>query len=369
MRQQLWQLNSSLLLIFIITLGVSFVVKKQAPFIKFIPAAKISQIVEKPIEEKISLEEIYKKDLFDTYAAAEKPKEEPLFGPIPDPKPPKMVAIPPIKPPEFLAPLDIKLKGILYSSDPDKSVVLLEDETGKELSYYLDDQIKDGQIIKINKEKVIILRSNAQQESIFLRNEDNFLNAQQNERWDGIIKKVNETNYIINPNSFKEKIQTLGQFLDAVDPATIYSQGSPFGVQIGKFSSNDVGVMLGLQEKDVIISINDLNVTSSANRYEVFDAITHAKLNDIIKVQLKRSNQDLTINYKLAYLERKIQKFGSPSPEKPQYIFQMSREQMRSEQKRKFQEVHPINMQELNMLLRQRYLENLNLREKNMRIY
>jgi len=367
MRQQLWQLNSSLLLIFTITLGICFLLKKPIPSVQFKPAPP-SKIQEKePIENRITIDTIFKKDLFGTYKEAPITPEGPFINPIPEPKPPKMQQIPIIKKPDFLQPLPIKLKGILFSTNPEKSLVLIEDEAGKEQSYYLDDQIKDGQIIKINKEKVIILRINGQQETIFLKKEENFLNTPKEEKWDGIIKKIDDFNFQINPIRFKDTVPSLGQFLDSIDPITVYQQGKPLGIYIGKIYDTDFSSAIGIQEKDLIISVNGIKLNSPEERYKAYESIINSKIKNSIKVNIKRSNQEISLNYQLTPLEKNYPKFGLQPNAKPQYVFQMSREQTREQQRRLFNREHPATLNEINEILRQRYLDNLNMREKNMR--
>lgn len=367
MKQQLWQLNSSLLAILLLILLLSVFIKKEAPIVKIAPLPiTVFDIEEKPIS-KINFEKIYKNDLFDTY---EERPEFPvsLITPIPEPKIPMAITMPPTKKPELLEPLKVTLKGILFSTgESNKSIALIEDETKKEQSYCLGEQIKDSQVIRIAKDRIVILRNNGQQEALFLRKEDNLLNLPKENRWAEIIKKIDENTFHINPSKFTEEIPTLGQLLETLDPATIYSKGKPIGVQLGQLNKNEITQNIGLQTKDIIFAINGINVTTPEKRYEVFEKIINSKIEDEIKIELKREGQNISLTYRLTTIEKPPSKFlGEAPPHKPE-LFKLNREQQREQQQRIFRQDHPKNREEIREKMRERLLENLKLREKDMR--
>ena len=305
MRQQLWLLNSSLLITFVLVFSISWLIRKEAPIIKIspFPAKIIAGRKLEPTISKKQVENIYKNDLFDTYTEPTKPAEIGVSS-IPEPKLPEAKAIPPEKKPELVPPLKIVLKGILYTTEPDQSASFITDETGKEGKYYLGDQIKDSQIIKIAKDRIVILRNNGQQETMYLRKEDNLMSLPTDKRWDGIVKKIDESNYQIDPIRFREEIKNLGMLLEILSPATTYIKGKPIGVQIGKLNKEELENQLGLKDNDIIIDINDKKITTSKERYKIFEEVKNLKANDIIKVSLKRNYTEIQVSYLLKHIEK-----------------------------------------------------------------
>ena len=173
MKQQLWILNSSLLLIFILTLLLNLLLQQTPPSIK----VKRTTAREREMQTEIAIEgieNIYKYDLFGTFKKeAFVPSTRELVTPIPQPKPISPKPIKELAKPKFLPPLKIALKGIAFSSDENKSIGMIVDATKKEQIYHVGDTIKDAQIIKISKNRLTLLRANGQHETIFMKKEDN----------------------------------------------------------------------------------------------------------------------------------------------------------------------------------------------------
>jgi len=95
--------------------------------------------------------------------------------------------------PKFLDPLDITLKGIivLVHNDSKNRAIIADNKTNKELTYKVGSAIEDAQLIRILSNKVIFLRSNGQQEVLYLREKDAELDPVYTiiDNWDGIIQK------------------------------------------------------------------------------------------------------------------------------------------------------------------------------------
>ena len=246
----------------------------------------------------VYLEKIYKQDIFDTYVPEIKRAVKKSFiTPIPEPSPPPVTPAPePIKQ-AFIDPLSIKISGIISSSKEEKSIAMIVDETNKEKLYYLGDKVKDGQIIKIARNKIIILRSNGQQETFLLRKED-IPKAVGPEKWKYVVKKVDDSTYEIDPTEFALKINTLGELIEDLSLATAYQKGQPIGIKVGKVGKDEIGSAIGLNGNDIILSVNNVITSDMKNRVKIYDTLSQTKKGDIIKIVLKRKNQDITLSYK-----------------------------------------------------------------------
>lgn len=365
MRQQLWKVNSSLLFIFFISIIISLMFREKTPINKqlFIP----SKIIEKQDISPKDFEYIYKNDLFSIYIETVKPYD-PLTS-IPEFKLPPRVSAPIIKEPDLLPPLNITLKGILYALD-NQSIALIEDETKKEQSYTIGEKIKDAQIIKINKDRVVLLRDNGQQESLTLRLDDaDFMKLPENEKLESIIKKINENTYLINPFRFSQEIKSLGQFIDTLSPSNAYKNNQIVGFKIGKLN-NEICSSLGLLENDIIYSINNLPTKTAKNRYKIFEQIQNLKVNNEIYVNLERNNQKITLTYKLAILEKSHDKllYEMEKNLKSGIGFKLNRDQKREQTQKVFESEHAANKDLMILNIRERLLKNMEQHEKTMRV-
>jgi len=374
MKQQVWIINSSLLLLFILTLIVSMIVQQTPPLF----------IEKKPyIEEREpriplsteSIENIYKYDLFGTFAKKEIiPSLKSLVTPIPQPQPVK-IPLPPEPPkPTFLPPLKLSLQGIAFSSNEEKSICMIIDETKKETIYHIGDTIKDAQLIKIGKNRITLLRANGQHETIFLRKEDNKELLPPEKKWDDVVKKINDTTFEIDFKQFPKEIPTLGMLTEMLSLLTSYQQGKPTGIKIASLTPNSIGNILGLQKSDVITSINGIQTADKKNRIKIYDAITKTKMGDSIKISFQREEKKITNTYKLTKIEKIKEKEFAPPTEKKEKtktdetLFKLNKLQEQEKQRRDFAKKHNFRQQHAIEEIRKRLLENIQSRVRNARI-
>jgi len=97
---------------------------------------------------------------------------------------------------DFLPPLQLNLHGTIINSNPKQNKAFIENAKNKEeKSYNLGEIIDDAQIIFIGKNKVIFIRSNGQQETLYSnKNSENEEDISSKIPWNKIIKKENYKN-------------------------------------------------------------------------------------------------------------------------------------------------------------------------------
>jgi len=260
----------------------------------------------------INIRKIYEDDLFGTYKKELKPVKHDFTAPFPEPPPPQKTSIAAISAPKFLDPLDITLKGIVVISTNDtKNRAIIEDnKTKREDMYKVGNVIEDAQLIRIFRNKVIFLRSNGQQEVLYLREQDAKFDPAFAiiDGWDNVIQKTNENNYLIDPKEFTFRVTNLAQFIDMLGLTSAYQKGKSIGCQVGNLGVESLGVYLGLQTGDIILTINDIPAFNTPNRLEIYNNILALQLDGIIKVELLRNRQEKIFNYTL-------QEFGTNTPE------------------------------------------------------
>jgi type II secretion system protein C len=378
MKQQLWIVNSSLVGIFFVALAISQLLKVVVPSLRIKKVKSEEKVSKKDFSSSMSWEKIYKDDIFGTYIVRPiAPHAKPHFlTPIPEPRSPAVTPPPELPKQEFIAPLGLTVKGIIISSDEIKNVAMIEDESKKEELYHLGEKIKDGQIVKITRDRIVLLRANGQQEVFYLRKDEEKLDPNSPDRWKYIIKKISDTSYEVDPHSLAQEIDTLGVFIDRIAIiGTAYQKGQPTGLCIGELIKNEVGEALGLKQNDIIVSVNGLNMTDVQNRLKVYDDITKLDIDGTISVIIKRDSKEETLTYKLVKIN-KAKKQLFPSPEqttqekKPDEQFKMSRPQEREKLLRDFRDRHQQSNEQKEAIakIRQRLLENLRNRLQNSRV-
>lgn len=300
MKNPVWALNVALLLIFFIVLVANFLLQRS-----LLPKqSMVSTTVQLPPRQTASpvdVRRIYENDLFKTYVASLKPEEPEEVLELNPPQAPEMQQVPRLVPPmvRFLEPLKIDLKGVITSSDPHNNKAIIADErTKKELNYTVGDVVEDAEIIRIERNKVIFVRSNGQQEVVFLTqreaNKDDMFAPKI--PWHEIVHQTSPVSFTINKVLFKERVKNVVQLIEMLDLTTMRdANGLPVGCVIGAMPVDSIGYSLGLRTGDVITSVNNMPVATTTQRAQVFQTIKSQGTNSTIPLQLLRNQQPMTL--------------------------------------------------------------------------
>ena len=303
MKHPFWILNSALAILLAAIFLFIFSSQQKAPYREPIKPESSSDRI-KQEEIRITLSKIYENDLFDTYQK-EFPKSENTATDIPFPMPPKpeIPIIPTIPKPEFLEPLNITLKGIVVmAGDDSKNRAIIQDnQTKSEQIYKVGNSIGDAQLIRIFNNKVVFLRSNGQQEVLYLREKDAESDPAYAELigWNQVVHKINAYHFNINPKTFTERVQNLAQFIDMLDLTTAFQKGESVGCRIGTVKPMSLGAALGLVTGDIITKVDDISALDTPHRFQIYKHILTKQPNEPITVVLLRNGEPTTLVYTL----------------------------------------------------------------------
>lgn len=308
MKSPLWILNSILIVLVIGMLGFiiwSWNRFEQSPSQT---SSKTTRRTEQPRRYSIKqqdLQYIYKSnDLFRT-SVSEQVTPAPVvqLPPIPTPPSAKPVAEAPSPAVQFLEPLPIKLTGITAHSIESKShATIVNINTKQTKSYRVGDKLFDAYLIRIFPRKVILIRSNGQQESVYLYPDDakEEIEILKQVTWDNVIQRTSPTTYTIDRNKFIEHITSLAKLIEMLDATTALAKGESIGIRIGKMNKNSIGYALGFEPNDIITSINQIAPTTTNNRIKIFNNLkesTDKKLN--VNVEFIRNKRKYNYNYNI----------------------------------------------------------------------
>lgn len=372
-KQQLWIANSTLVGLLIFSVGTHLLIKQDVPV--FSGKKRRSSQVMQQRTSVVNVEKIYKNDLFDTYVAQPEkgPQAKNLVSPIPQLNLPATSAPPPPKRVAFVAPLGVQVKGIILSPDQSRSIVMVTDQTGKEEVYHVGDKIQDAQVIKLTKNKMVLLRGNGQQETFYLRKPDKLTPGLS--KWEYAIKRVDDNLYHLDPVEITKEITSVGEVIEALDLGDAHSQEGSKGVLVGVISHHPLGQRLGLQTGDIITKVNDISAVDAKHRIAIYDAIAELPMGGHIHVTLLRDGAEKTISYLLKRLE-KPSPFGNPleqeiTPEAQEEdeLFKLGQNAQRQQKRRRFEHAHRTQEQHETALsdMRQRLLENMRERSRTRR--
>lgn len=302
MRHPFWIINSVFFLLLVITLLFIYFSRVTIPERESIEPVAYST-VKREKRLQINISKIYEADLFGTYQAVIEEPEKAIATVFPQPPEPQAAEIPELPKPQFLDPLDVTLKGIFIVSNngAKNRIIIADNKTKRESVYKTGDKIADAQVIRIFSNKIILLRSNGQQEVLYLREQDAHLDTEYAtiEEWNLVIKQLSSTSFLIDPSAFAKRVQDLGQFIEMLHLITAYKQGISIGCRVGKLDEKSVGVALGLEPGDIITSIDTIAADSTANRLKIYQTLLNKKQDELIVVQLLRNKAPMNLEYRL----------------------------------------------------------------------
>jgi len=277
---------------------------------------------------KIDISRIYRNDLFNTYkespAQEEKIEEKKLVLPAP-PAPQAPVPVQP-RTVQFLEPLQVTLKGIMYSSDERSNRAVIEENKSKnEKLYKVGDTVEDSEIVRIYYNKVMLIRSNGQQETLFVSPQEAQKDSAYKHEvvWQTIIQQKSATEFMIDKDQFIHEVKNLAEFIDMLDVTTAFKKGKTIGCRIGVLKPQSLGIALGLLPNDIILTIADIPTTSTNDRVEIFTKIKNMTQQETVAVKMLRNGNEITQIYSLAP-EQETQSEQQPMQEMvPQQLQQM----------------------------------------------
>lgn len=301
-KSPLWILNSALAAFCLFIIFFILIIRKPVPQRKSLRYA-LDNVGHSKDDTHVDLARIYENDLFNTYN-----KEVPTIVETPKalvfPAPPQAVPITtqPQQRPQFLEPLPVALKGVIYTlREQDNRAIIADGQSKQETLYKTGDVVHDAELIHIGRNNVIFIRSNGQQESLFLTPQDAHDDPQfkEDDEWTPTIKKLNDSLYTIDSKSFAERINNLAQFIDMLDLTTAFEKGQSIGCRVGNIDTNSMGTTLGLMPNDIVTLINGISPTSTKERVSIYNNIKNSKPGDAITVQFKRAGNSITHTYRL----------------------------------------------------------------------
>ncbi len=305
MKNPLWILNSILIICLLsIIIFISFSIKKITEKVELPNIPHVKPMVSDK-EEAFNLKKlkfIEDNDLFGTYKKQEEEyMPKPISIPnIPNPPLPKPILAAQAPQVQFLEPLPIKISGIISSSNESKSqVTLVNNKTSESSSYKIGDKLLDAYILRIFPRKVIVIRSNGQQDTIFMYTEDaeKEIKALKETSWSEIVQKLSNTDFEVNKDNFITRVENVAKLIDMLDLTTAFKNGFSIGCQIGNIESKSIGESLGLLSGDIVLKIADIAPTNTENRISIYDKLSASKHNDIIKMEILRQNKKLVYKY------------------------------------------------------------------------
>lgn len=301
MRNPLWILNSALIVLGVCAAITLLIVRSDLPSPAPIVVREAPRAASRE-NMKVDITRIYNNDLFGTQIQqpGPAPLEKPALPQLPQPPALRPVVYTELPRPQFLPPLEIALRGVIFTNDERENRIIIADpKSGKEEIKKIGDKILDADLIRIGKGKAVLLRSNGQEETLYI-------SARHAQRdpvypkilpWTKIIQRINSSEFVIDLPAFSEHIRNLAQFIDMLDVTTAFDDGRVVGCRVGGFDNNALATALGFEPGDIVTKINGIDTTETKNRVRIYQNIRTSGATTPIVVELVRHGTPLKVTY------------------------------------------------------------------------
>ncbi len=249
----------------------------------------------------VNLKSIYEDDIFKTHISSLAPEIAPDSDmQIPQPPTYQQLVQGEQALPAFLEPLPITVTGMMTFADENQNRIMVRDNRDQiERAYQVGDELEDAQIVRILPNKVLIIRANSQQETLFLREQDVASDLDQIEPdWASMITSELPNNYQIKTKEFVIQVKNIGNLVDLLNLITAYKAGVSIGVKIGNNATSPLVNQLGLQSDDIILSINDMSVAQVQERLSAYNLVINPNTTTV-NLKVLRNQQPIELNYTL----------------------------------------------------------------------
>ena len=194
--------------------------------------------------------------------------------------------------------LDLELKGVLAHREIDKQLALIARAGRPEAVYARGDVISGARIVQIEARRVI-LDHDGVIESLTLE-------VEKLERVGDVlaeggvhntgIRLTGDNQRVVARDEFQRQVAALGDLVKQAQAVPHLENGEPAGLRVTRIQAGSVFADLGLQQQDVIRSVNGSPVRTARDAMQAYEALKSA--NDYA-IGVLRDGHEVTLNYSI----------------------------------------------------------------------
>lgn len=202
-------------------------------------------------------------------------------------------------------PLDLRLLGTV-AGDENTSCAIIEDtQTRIQDLYKIGDVVQGARIDKIERNRIILFNDEVQEVlNLYVGSENNAntltsgkeTKPKAPESAAGIIKETSPTEREVNKSAFLAKVGGIEAIMKTVEITPNLVNGKSDGLKISGLEGLSMAKFVGLENGDVIHTINGQTVT---NDRKAFQVLRKARSLSSLDLELTRGTQEKTLSFKI----------------------------------------------------------------------
>ncbi len=193
--------------------------------------------------------------------------------------------------PVYKSNLNAKLLGTVAGS-PEYAYAVIQLNNDVNV-YRVKDSIGGAIVIAIERKKVILLHNGAKEElSMYEEGNQGVENVPSMGGYN--IQKVGQSSYVIPESQFKSATQNMGELLTQARVVPNIEDNKINGYRIFAITPGSIYANIGLQDGDVIHSVNGIQVTTPESALQLFQQLQNERR---FTLNIDRNGQPMTLNY------------------------------------------------------------------------
>jgi general secretion pathway protein C len=193
--------------------------------------------------------------------------------------------------PVYKSNLNAKLLGTVAGS-PEYAYAVIQ--LNNDINVYrVKDSIGGAIVLAIERKKVILLHNGAKEE-LTMYEEGNQGVEGMISTGENNIQRIGQSSYVIPESQFRQATQNMGELLTQARVVPNIEGNRINGYRIFAITPGSIYANIGLQDGDIIHSVNGIQVTTPESALQLFQQLQNEKR---FTVNINRNGQPMTLNY------------------------------------------------------------------------
>jgi general secretion pathway protein C len=201
--------------------------------------------------------------------------------------------------------LRLALKGTIIGSPENTFAIIEELDKKKERLYHLHDKVKDAEIVKIQRERIIISRAGKEEMLLIFQEKKSKAFSQRGKsrppaksrrRRLSRSSEGDRNTKVLKREDVVRGTSSIQRLMTQLRIKPHFSSGNPDGFMISHIQKGSLVERAGLQNGDVIKGINDIKIDSPSELLKAYRNLNDASL---IEIEIEREGQKRNISIKV----------------------------------------------------------------------
>jgi general secretion pathway protein C len=204
--------------------------------------------------------------------------------------------------------LNCTLIGTIINEDGESWAIIQDNQTNRQDRYPVGSMVSGAKVVMILRNKVV-LDIDGRDELLVMGIEKIRTSQPETERADTADTQGKEParpargvlggeslNYTISRDLIHQSINNMAQLMSAVRMTPYLRDGNPEGFRLTQIKNDSLFKAMGLQDGDILTSINGRSILAAEDMMKAYDAI---KEGNSFTVTIMRNNRSTTLNYRV----------------------------------------------------------------------